>query len=150
MPTVLDVADYILKNHGTRMELSKLNALTYVCQGWSLATRHLPLFFENFIAGATGPYFPMFHTSDGADPFVRDLWAGGDSSRLSEEDTAIIDVVTDIFGDIDGKSLVQELMRANTPWDLTRRYEGGTFIATDRLEAYYTDKINIISGVYAH
>ena len=57
MPTVFDVAKYILKKTG-QIPSMKLQKLVYYCQAWSLAWDDVPLFDEDFQAWANDPVCP--------------------------------------------------------------------------------------------
>jgi uncharacterized phage-associated protein len=54
MPSVLDVAQYILQRSGG-MTTGKLQKLVYYSQAWSLVWDQRPLFNERIEAWANGP-----------------------------------------------------------------------------------------------
>lgn len=148
MTTSRDIADYILRTTAGVMPLSRLNALIYVAQGWSLALRDCPLFEEDMRAGARGPYLPMFQMVTGADPLVGYQWISGDSSALTEEEAAHLDKMLGLYEDIPDDQLREELTRSGTPWTLTLLYGRGDVIEMARLRDFYRDRMSLVNGEY--
>lgn len=60
MATAIDVAEYILRQHG-EMSAMKLHRLVYYSQGWHLAWEGHPLFEDEIQAWANGPVVPALY-----------------------------------------------------------------------------------------
>jgi len=55
MASIFDVSKYILEHFDQPISPHKLQKLTYLSQGWSLALTDKPIFSEDFEAWAHGP-----------------------------------------------------------------------------------------------
>lgn len=141
--TSLDVADYILRQHGGSMPLSRVNALVCICQGWSMALRQLPLFSDDVLAGDQGPYCTMFRSRDGSDPAVGYQWIGGDMSRLTVGERDVVDAVLEAYEGAGLKDIYSDLTRAGSPWQMTVKYGAGPVIPTYRLHSFYADQLGL-------
>lgn len=60
MAAAIDVAEYILSQHG-EMSAMKLHRLVYYSQGWHLAWEGHPLFEDEIQAWANGPVIPALY-----------------------------------------------------------------------------------------
>ena len=80
MPTVFDVAAYVMQQLRGRITAMKLQKLVFYSQAWSLAWHHGPLFEEPVEAWREGPV-------------VRDLWEGH-RGRYFVSDALISELVT--------------------------------------------------------
>lgn len=119
MPSVFDVAKYILEKRGI-MTAMKLQKLVYYSQAWALAWTEEPLFDEEVEAWANGPvvrslfeqHRGMFKVS------VQDI-PNGDSSVLSKDEKDTIDRVLGFYGDKSPQWL-SELTHIEAPWKNAR------------------------------
>ncbi|MGH3830080.1 MAG: Panacea domain-containing protein [Pseudonocardiaceae bacterium] len=144
MAQVADVAAYILEKCGL-MTAMKLQKLTYYSQAWHLVWTETPLFDDRIEAWASGPvvhelynlHRGRFSLSGSAEI------PGGDSSRVTDQERATIDVVLGAYGDKSAHWL-SELTHNEDPWrnareraDLGDRDRGNTVISLDSMLEYY-------------
>lgn len=121
MPSVLDVAQYILEKRGG-MSTWKLQKLVYYAQAWSLVWDEKVLFPERIEAWANGPVVPeLYALHRGA--FRIDSVQGGRPSRLGSVSRETIDAVLGKYG---GKSSqwLRDLTHREPPWQLARARDG--------------------------
>lgn len=115
MPTIFDVAKYILKNTG-QMTTMKLQKLAYYSQAWNLAWYGVPMFDEDFQAWANGPVCPkLFSAHKGLFVISEEELMEGDISNLVIRDRDTIDSVIDFYGDKDAHWLSM-LTHKERPW----------------------------------
>lgn len=115
MPTVFDVASYILEKHGSMTHM-KLQKLVYYSQAWSLVWDEEPLFSEKIRAWANGPVVKeLFSKLQGSFKVERKDLDSGASSNLSPEQTESIDRVLAFYGDKDPQWL-SDLTHMEPPW----------------------------------
>lgn len=115
MPTVLDVARYIVKKLDS-MTTMKLQKLTYYCQAWHLAWLEEPLFNEDFQAWANGPVCPeLYERHHGIyrvdSTFLSDI----PDYDFTKEQIEAMDTVLDYYGDKEPHWL-SELTHLEYPW----------------------------------
>lgn len=121
MANVIDVAKYILEQHGT-MSTMKLQKLCYYSQSWALAWDNRPLFEEDFQAWANGPVCPeLFRWHRGKFLLsADDLPNLTGAHHLTDSETETIDKVLQFYGDKDPHWL-SELTHKERPWKEARK-----------------------------
>lgn len=119
MPSVHDVAKYILEQRPGSMTTMKLQKLVYYCQGWSLAWDDEPIFDEAIQAWANGPVvYELFDQHRGK--FRVSSWPLGDSSHLTKDQKETIDAVLSSYGSMSGQQLIEKT-HSERPWKHARR-----------------------------
>ena len=119
MPTVLDVAAYIVKKCGP-ITTMKLEKLVYYCQAWSLAWDDKPLFDEDFEAWANGPVCPeLFRRHKGL--FVADEKLFSDVNDYPF-DRDQLETMNAVLRDLKDKSpqWLSDLTHSERPWKEAR------------------------------
>lgn len=120
MPSVHDVAAYILKHQGT-MTAMKLQKLVYYSQAWSLVWDEEPLFPERIEAWANGPVvYELYKRHRGA--FKVSEW-DGDPSALDREQKNTVDSVLKFYGRMSSQEL-SNLTHREEPWKNARKGMG--------------------------
>jgi uncharacterized phage-associated protein len=144
MPTVFDVAKYILETRGETSAM-KLQKLVFYAQVWTLAWDDAPLFNEKIEAWANGPVVPeLFQTHKGR--FSLNAFdIRGDSSNLTTVQRANIDNVLAHYGDKTPQWL-SDLTHMEAPWLETRTEanlrdgdRGSAEIPLERMQNYYAN-----------
>ncbi len=97
MPTVFDVASYILERRGS-MTGMKLQKLVYYSQAWSLVWEEAPLFEEPIEAWAYGPVVPALYDLHRGNLEISKL-RKGDPDILSQNQKETIEKVLEYYGD---------------------------------------------------
>jgi uncharacterized phage-associated protein len=118
MATVLDVAAYILKKHGS-MPAMKLQKLVYYSQAWSLVWDDKPLFRSNIEAWANGPVAPKLYEAHRGKFEVSKI-ADGDATALTKEQKETVDAVLKFYGDKTSQWL-SDLTHEEDPWRKARK-----------------------------
>lgn len=147
MPSVLDVAAYILKNQG-EMTAMKLQKLVYYAQAWSLVWDDAPLFPERIEAWANGPVTPtLFDRHRGRFQVRFGEPELGNPDALTAEQRETVDVVLRDYGGKPAQWL-SDLSHAEDPW---KRVWGGRKlgdvchdeITLDSMLSYYSALLNV-------
>jgi len=113
MPSVLDVAQYILAQKG-EMTAMKLQKLVYYSQAWSLVWDEEPLFPEKIRAWANGPVVrELYDVHSGRFKIAR--IPNGRPSKLTSEQRDTIDVVLEYYGEKPAQWL-SDLTHMEAPW----------------------------------
>ena len=143
MPTVFDVAAYILERRG-EMSAMKLQKLVYYAQAWSLVWDDKPLFSERLEAWANGPVVPeLYRWHAGEFSLTRaELGNRGDASLLSLEERQTVDAVLNYYGDKNSQWL-SDLTHMEDPWrkarcDLEDGERGSCEITLASMAEYYS------------
>ena len=135
MPTVRDVAQYILTQQGP-MTTMKLQKLVYYSQAWSVVWDDDVLFAEPIEAWKNGPV-------------VRDLWEAGkgqfrisniydgDPSALSPAQRETVDNVLAFYGKRDAQWL-SDLTHMEDPWKDAYADGQNTEIKPEAMSEYYS------------
>ena len=119
MPSVMDVASYILQSRG-QMTTMKLQKLVYYCQAWSLVWDEKPLFEEPIEAWANGPVVRQLYEAHRG---WFDLGPGnlpGDPNALDANQRATVEVVLDYYADKPTQWLI-DLTHMEEPWQTARK-----------------------------
>ena len=142
MASIFDAARYILEQRG-RMSTMKLHKLLYYAQAWSLAWDEVPLFGEDFEAWVNGPVCKILYKKYKGrfDLYPEDVTLG-DSSKLSEDQKEVIDLVLGHYGSYDAQFLSQ-LTHIEAPWKDARagyapREKCHIIIHKDSMARYYS------------
>lgn len=112
--TVLDVAAYILREHGP-MSTMKLQKLVYYAQAWSLVWDGKPLFDSGIEAWAHGPVVRDLYSEHRGLFEVTDGDIDGDPDTLSADQKETVDVVLDAYGHLTGQQL-SIISHGERPW----------------------------------
>lgn len=118
MPTVHDVAAYILNKRGP-MTAMKLQKLVYYSQAWSLVWDEAPLFNERIEAWANGPVVRELYNEHRGSFRVSSAPMGNPDS-LSEAQIETIDSVLEYYGKHSAQALSDQTHR-EAPWADARR-----------------------------
>lgn len=142
MPSVFDVAKYILKKTGP-MSTMKLQKLVYYAQAWSLVWDDAQLFDEKIEAWANGPVAPsLFDFHKGrykvSENFFRKK---ANTSNLSEDQQDTIDRIVEFYGNKSAQWL-SDLTHSEAPWKEARRgipdgVRGSSEITWESMAEYY-------------
>jgi uncharacterized phage-associated protein len=126
MTSITDVAKYLVesfpkyfvKDNGD-LETTKLQKVSYYCQGWHLAWTDEALFKEDFQAWKFGPVqkelFELLKDG-GRKPSA----LSHSSGTLSDSEKESVNVVVETYGKLTKEKLV-ELVHNETPWLNTRK-----------------------------
>jgi uncharacterized phage-associated protein len=112
MPTVYDVAAYILREQSTLASM-KLQKLVYYAQAWSLVWDEEPLFPEPIEAWANGPVVPALYSRHRGQFKVSTV--DGYPSDLTDTQRETIDIVLRFYGDKSSQWL-SDLTHKEDPW----------------------------------
>ena len=136
MPSVFDVAAYILERRGA-MTTMKLQKLVYYSQAWSTVWDDDVIFPERIEAWKNGPV-------------VRELWEAtkgrfrietlkqGNSSNLDDDQRDTVDAVLDFYGDKNAQWL-SDLTHMEDPWkDAYRKVQNAEITPAALVEYYST------------
>jgi len=135
MPSVLDVAQYILEAHGP-MTTMKLQKLVYYSQAWSIVWTDDLLFPEEIEAWKNGPVVrPLWAATRGT--FRVNSIPGGDSSKLWDGDRDTIDRVLQFYGARDAQWL-SDLTHMEDPWKDAYGQGQNTPITPAAMAEYYS------------
>lgn len=118
MPSVHDIAAYMLRQHGP-MSTWKLQKLVYYAQAWHLVWEENPLFHARIEAWANGPVIPELYRHHRG-RFTVDTWSKGDPSALDEQARETVDAVLRGYGRMSGRQL-SHLAHSEAPWREARR-----------------------------
>lgn len=117
MPTVDDVAAYILEKQGS-ITTWKLQKLVYYCQAWHLVWQEKPLFRAKIEAWANGPVVPALYKQHRG-RFEVAAWPTGDAGKLSADQKETVDAVLAFYGDKTSQWL-SDLTHGEAPWNTAR------------------------------
>jgi uncharacterized phage-associated protein len=112
MPTVYDVAAYILNEQGTLASM-KLQKLVYYAQAWSLVWDEEPLFLEPIEAWANGPVVPVLYSRHKGQFKVSVI--DGCPNDLTPTQQETISIVLHFYGDKSSQWL-SDLTHKEDPW----------------------------------
>ena len=140
-PSVVDVAQYILRKHGP-MTTWKLQKLVYYCQAWSLVWDDDQLFPEEIRAWANGPVVrELYDKHRGLFSADASRFSDREPYRFSDEQRETINIVLNGYGDKSPQWL-SDLTHMEDPWRNARkgmsdRQRGNTVIPKQDLAEYY-------------
>ena len=140
MPSVFDVAAYILKKQGS-MTAMKLQKLVYYSQAWSLVWDEKPLFDEEIQAWANGPVVPdLYDAHRGSFTVAHENFGRGKWSVLDEDERETVDAVLRTYGPMSAHEL-SELTHREKPWKSARKglkagQRGCRMIPIERMHEY--------------
>ena len=139
-PIASDVARYLLEKKGTLTGF-QLQKLLYYCQAWSLVVEDKPLFMEEIRAYKHGPTVPSVSMQHQGKYYVHPSDIVGDSSMLSEADTAFIDTILLAYESLTGDQL-EQLTHEEDPWlssyNQCTSVDSSAVITKDSMRAYYS------------
>ncbi len=146
MPTVFDVARYILNRLGEEGKLPittwKLQKLVYYSQAWSLVWDDAPLFNSGIEAWANGPVCPELYAAHrGKFKIFTSEEVDGNANGLSVVQGDSVDAVIQHYGRYNPQYL-SELTHSERPWleareGLSAGERGCTAINLDTMAEYY-------------
>lgn len=135
MPSVLDVAQYILKQRGP-MTAMKLQKLVYYSQVWSIVWDDNVLFPEAIQAWRNGPVVrELWESTRGQ--FRVDVIPGGNASALTQAQRETVDRVLGFYADRDAQWL-SDLTHMEAPWREAFEECQNTEISLERIAEYYS------------
>ena len=138
------------------LTLLQLLRLSYIAHGFKLALFGYPLADEAVQAWKYGPVFSTIYDEFKRGPReIKDFAMDLDevtmtlvpaSSKFSDEETRIIKLVYDIYGDIDGRRLSALTHKEDTPWYAIRQKDKeeriyGSTIPNENIKAYFKKEI---------
>ena len=140
MPSVFDVAAYILQQKGPMTTL-KLQKLVYYSQAWSIVWDDDSLFPEEIQAWVNGPVVPVLYAEHERE-FRVSILNQGDPSALNSIQKETVDKVLEDYGDKSPQWL-SDLTHMEDPWKNARKglkwNEPGTSRITEKsLAEYYS------------
>lgn len=139
MATVTDVAQCILERTGP-ISSWKLQKLVYYAQAWHCVWEDKPLFEAKIEAWANGPVCRELYERHRGN-FVIEAFAGGDSSRLNEDERETVDKIVEYYGKYGGQQL-SDLTHMEAPWKnaragLATSERGNVEITLEAMSEYY-------------
>lgn len=140
MTTIHDIAAGIVArfpNEG--VSTSKLQALTYIAQGWSLALTGDPLFNEQFTALPGCPFSADLRSRyDGR--YTIGSWDAGNIDAITVKQRVILDSITAQYGALSGTHLNNLIAVPGSPWEtcVTEQQEK---IPTNLLKVWFTEQL---------
>ncbi len=141
MPSVFDVAKYILEKKG-EMTTWKLQKLVYYCQAWSVVWDEEPIFDEPIEAWANGPVVrELFNVHKGKFKVKAEDFEQGDTNKLEEKYKETIDAVLRDYGDYSSYYL-SDLTHMEDPWkeargNLPPGQPSDAVISLESMQRYY-------------
>ena len=139
------------------LTLLQLLRLSYIAHGFKLALFGYPLAEQAVQAWKYGPVFSRIYNEFKRHGLqeIRDFATVLDkvtmtlvpaSSKFSDEETRIIKIVYDIYGDIDGWRLSALTHKENTPWYAIRQKDKkeriyGSTIPNEKIKTYFKKEI---------
>lgn len=136
MPTVFDVALYVLSQTGT-ITTMKLQKLVHYSQAWSIAWGHGPLFQEPIEAWDQGPVVrPLWEARRGAyHVHFADLAQLGRPDSLSDDQRDDVDAVLQVYAQFTPEKL-SDMTHQEEPWITAYQWHLPE-ITQSRLADYY-------------
>ncbi len=139
MASVLDVAQYILRQHGA-MTTWKLQKLVYYAQAWSLVWDDKELFSEEIEAWANGPVVRRLYEAHRGSYRV-DRLNEGSADALTENERDTVNRVLNFYGDKSPQWL-SDLTHMEDPWRKARQgvpdgTRGNSIISKQDMAEYY-------------
>lgn len=135
MPSVLDVAQYILDARGP-MTTMKLQKLVYYSQAWSIVWTDDLLFPEEIEAWKNGPVVrPLWEATRGS--FRVSRIPGADSNKLWEGDRDTVDRVLQFYSGHDAQWL-SDLTHLEDPWKDAYAQGQNSPITPEAMAEYYS------------
>jgi uncharacterized phage-associated protein len=114
MPSVLDVAAYILERLGESSSM-KLQKLVYYAQAWSLVWDEEPLFSESLEAWANGPVCRALYEQHKGKFKLEAGMINGNPDALDADQRASVDAVINFYGQHNAQWLI-DLTHQEEPW----------------------------------
>jgi uncharacterized phage-associated protein len=140
MANVLDVAAYILEQHGP-LTAMKLQKLVYYAQAWSIVWDDEALFPERIFAWKNGPVVRELYEEHRGQYRVAQI-GRGTSSQLTGPQNDTIDIVLKFYGDKSAQWL-SDLTHMEEPWrkawyDVEEWRRGSVEITLESMAEYYS------------
>ena len=125
MPTVFDVAEYILeliapKDGSPRVTTWKLQKLVYYSQAWSMVWERERLFPERIEAWANGPVCPALYERHRGKYQVRQTDIERKPAPLADEQQLTVQAVVEGYGELSGAEL-RDRTHHERPWKDARK-----------------------------
>lgn len=143
MPSVFDVARYILYKIGDTITTMKLHKLLYYCQVWHIVWEDKPLFPQTIEAWANGPVVrELFNFHKGMFDISFQRFTLGNISRINGTQKEDIDIVLQTYGDKSSQWLVNQTHQ-EAPWIEARKglaplERGNAVITLEAIHQYYS------------
>jgi len=149
---LLTIADLILrlaKEEREELTPMKLMKLTYIANGWSLASRDEALFNETIEAWKYGPVMPeLYYVTKqfGGNPIplnkIDDNVPDTLKDKLGEEVISFVEKIYNAYKDNTAVELSNLTHRPGTPWDEIHQYGKIKVIPPSLIKKYYKNKLN--------
>lgn len=123
MVSVHDVASYVVEHFRGPISTMKLQKLTYMAQGWSLALLGEPLFPEKFDAWRNGPVSRTLFACHRREYSVS-TWPHGNPTAVDGKKKIVLDAALKNYEALTGAQLSELTHRAGTPWSIARQQNG--------------------------
>lgn len=142
MPTVFDVAKYILEKQG-QITTFKLQKLVYYSKAWSLVWDDDSLFNNKIYAWANGPVCKdLYLKHKGFFEISKNELSDGNSNNLQPNHKATIDLVIKSYAHLSGQQL-SNWSHTEKPWTDARKglnieERGEVEITPDSMVEYYS------------
>lgn len=143
MPSVFDVARYVLYTIGGTITTMKLHKLLYYCQVWHIVWEDRPLFPQRIEAWANGPVVrELFNFHKGMFDISFQQFTLGNMSKINNTQKEDIDIVLHTYGDKTSQWLVDQTHR-EAPWADARKglaplERGNAVITPEAIHQYYS------------
>ena len=142
------IVNYFLSQNDHKIDNLKLNKLTYIALGFSLAINNSNLFEERVEAWKYGPVIPsIYHEfkrfrnkviTDNAISVEENFETNCPEVPKSDTSTIeVLELVYQIYKDITSVDLVQATHLKNTPWSNCYRVGECNIIPRDMIKLYY-------------
>lgn len=119
MPSIFDVAKYILQKQG-EMTAMKLQKLAYYVKAWGLVWDEEEMFPENFQAWANGAVSPaLYDRHRGLFKVSTSLFADANIKNLNEYQKETINKVLEFYGEYTAQQL-SDINHQEDPWICAR------------------------------
>ena len=126
-------------NDSSELTPMQVLKLVYFCHAWSLGIRGKPMIKQPVVADTYGPNIKELYKAIakyGTDSVIEDLQVP--TERYTDEESALIKEVYDIYGQLNGLQLSSLAHAPGTPWSQTKRhFMGSKAIPNSLIREYY-------------
>lgn len=133
MPTIFDVAKYVLSHYEFGVSTKKIQKLCYMIQGIHLATTDEPIFNEDFHLAASGPVCRELYEPY-KDKYTLQMHdCDGYPGNLTKAQKALIDLLVKVYGNYQGNDL-EEFIKFNLDFNGVKK---GQLISKTKIEEQF-------------
>ena len=125
------IANFFLQKSKNGLTLMKILKLSYIAHGFKLGLDWGPMSNELAQAWKFGPVFPsVYHKFKRANPYSIKVPAQDDtgkiiSSQFDERDLKVLNLIDEIYGDVEAWRLSRLTHLEGTPWYIAYHEKGG-------------------------